>query len=780
MVLFSLLFSASAKSLMPRENAKSRSAASHFLANGYSAAGIQNFESALTPYLSARISNTVSSAAVYAPSQADYLTLAKYWSHFSPNFMDLYAKAVQIPPNLLIHNSPGGHFQIIYSISGEDSVDITDTIGYSTSNWRIRQQTGNGVPDYVELVAYAADSSWSMEIDRFGFVQPFPYINNGYTSSQFKIYVRHASDPRDYALTFPDGKMPGTIGFRSHIEIRNEWNSFGSDYAVHPEKAIQVTCAHEFFHTIQYAMTRQIVLNFIPEDFPVSWVEGTAVLMEDCGFNYVYDYQQYLDSYFMDPASQVLEPLDGYGNDDGRYKNSIVAMYLYQFAADSSCICFIKDMFFNDYRSPVAFVSNLRSTAAQYGRVWTEMLGRFHTGSYYTGSRAVPGRFIKDAGLIKNQWFYNSDGLSSGQSITKPVQPFALNTFSFLHQTGNSDTLQIGFLGDSLKHGETDTNAIWSAHCILKKDNTPANDSVFAIPISTICHGRATIDGWHRFKEALVIATNGRYDMTRNATVVFEACSTTVLKGETARYYAVSGGSSDAQNALVTVSANTDLSCAFSIAKTTITRELSDSATKAHLAPAGLFFNLSFPFSWLNDATMDLAVSEPLDSIHFSPGTSTISDTLLSLYRWDNSLLQWDSIPGSVSRQANSILVFRCPVVSSGIIGLFGPLQTTASNNIIAYPNPARIKSTGTVTFSGTDIIEIWIYTIDGFLLSHAAKGASVDQSFHEAPNGFFSWLLRSNRGKPVSPGVYYASIGYKDVMTKGMKKKLQKIFVIP
>jgi hypothetical protein len=134
-----------------------------------------------------------------------------------------------------------------------------------------------------------------------------------------------------------------------------------------------------------------------------------------------------------------------------------------------------------------------------------------------------------------------------------------------------------------------------------------------------------------------------------------------------------------------------------------------------------------------------------------------------------------------MSRQANSILVFQCPVVSSGIIGLFGPLQNTASNNIIAYPNPARIKSNGAVTFSGTDVMEIWIYTIDGFLLSHAAKGAAIGPSLFDLKNGKgFSWLLCSNRGKPVSPGVYYASIRYKDVMTKGMKKKLQKIFVVP
>jgi len=782
--LISIVLSVSARPAARQVSAAARFNASITSGTGVAAA-LQTFEFAITPYFQARAAHARVPSSTYIPQQADYYTLAKHWSQLSPTFLALYAAAVQIPPGLKTYLSPGGHFQIVYSDSGSDAVDMTDTIGYSAADWRIRTHTGNGIPDYVELVAYAADSAWSMEVDRFGFVKPFPYIGNGYASPQFRIYVRgfFGQESSDYALTVPDGPVTSSIGFRSHIEIRNEWNEAiwdtpPIDYKTHPEKAIQVTCVHEFFHTIQYAMTRQIVDGFIPQDFPVSWIEGTAVLMEDNGFNYVHDYLQYVDDYFNDPTTQVLEPLN-----DGLavYKNSIVTIYLYQFTADTSCICFIKNMFFNDYQSPIGFVTNLRKSATQSGRTWADLLGNFHTGSYYTGSRAVAGRFIKDAALLP-QWYYASDAGSAGTPLTKSVDPFAMNTFSYVHQAGDANTLTIGFLGDSLDPGMTDTNALWSVHCIVKKDDRPADDSIFTLPLVSLHKAQTAIDGWSNISEALVIVTNARYDASRNATVTFQACGTTVRSGETAVFSARSNAPSSAQNAVVTVKATADLSCSLSVATTGTGKQMLDSATGIHLAAAGVFYNLTIPMTWLNNASLSLAISEPIDSIHFGIDTSVVLDSLLSLYRWDNSRLQWQKCAATVSHSADSTLVLQSTITATGIFGLFGRLLD-ATAAIVAFPNPARLKSNTGITFTGTNakdsLTEIWIYAIDGSLLAHGANGARPDPSLSKTKYGY-SWKLQSNGGKAVSPGVYYACVGYKDFLTNGKKRKAQKVFVIP
>jgi hypothetical protein len=773
---------------MRQAAATARFAASVATGTGVSAA-LATFESVLRPYFQARAAHTAAPLSTYIPQQADLFTLAKHWSQLSTSFRALYASAVEIPAGLKTYISPGGHFQIVYSDSGVDAIDKTDTIGYTSGDWRVRTHASNGIPDYVELVAYAADSAWSMEIDRFGFVKPFPYIGNGYTSPQFRIYIRSftGDEESDYALTVPDDQVTGSIGFRSHIEIRNEWNediwnSLG--YTAHPEKAINVTCVHEFFHTIQYAMTRQVVDGYVPEDFPVSWIEGTAVLMEDEGFNYVHDYFQYIDDYFSFPTTQVLEP-----SNDGLpvYKNSIVAMYLFQFTADTPCICFVKNMFFNDYQSPVGFVDNLRRSSGLSGRTWADLLGSFHTGSYYTGSRAVAGRFIRDADSLP-QWPYSPDATGNGRPITKTINPFALNTFSHLHQTGDADGLTIAFVGDSLKTGETDTNSIWSVHCILKKNAIPADDSVFALPISAVCHASAEIDGWHRYTEALVIVTNGRYDLSRSATVTFatfQPCDTTMHAGDTATFSAGLQSSSSAPKATVFVKANADLLCTMSIARTTINPQMTSTATAAGLTPVGAFFNLSFPLTWQHDASMNLTIDEPFDSILQAKVDTTLAmDSIAFVRRWDNSLLQWQPVPAALSRSPDSTFVFTCPVTATGIFGVFGrPTDTTSA--MYAYPNPARLnlKSNNAITFRAKEakdsLLEIWIYAIDGSLLAHGSISTGLDPSLSKAKYGF-SWKLQSRSGRPVSPGVYYAYLGYRNQVTNGMKKKVQKVFVIP
>ena len=380
------------------------------------------------------------------------------------------------------------------------------------------------------------------------------------------------------------------------------------------------------------------------------------------------------------------------------------------------------------------------------------------------------------------QWEYSPDAAVDAQPLTKTVQPFAMNTFSFLHRTGDADVLKIGFLGDSLNTGETDTNTIWSVHCILKKDNTPADDSVFALPISTLCHGSTSIEGWHRFTEALVIATNGRYDLSRSATVTFEACATTVRAGDTAVFSASSQTSPDAPIATISVKAKTDLLCTLSIAASTISRQMVDAAAGARLSPLGAFFSLFFPLTWLYDASMNLALFEPFDSLRSRVDTASAPDSIALLYRWDNTLLQWQPCPATVSRLTDSTFVFQCPVPSTGIFGLFARQQETISA-IYVYPNPARLKSNGTITFRGNSardsLIEIWIYAIDGFLLAHGSANAGLDPSLNKTHYGF-SWRLQSNRGRTVSPGIYYASMGYTDPLTKGMKKKTQKVFVVP
>ena len=576
--------------------------------------------------------------AVVLPSEADLFAMAKFWRLLSPSFKELYAKATGIPAGMIKYTSPGGHFEIYYITSGTDSVPLTDTIGYGPANWRSRQHSPNGVPDYVDEVAFAADSAWSMEIERFGFVKPLVYIDDSHKSSLYKIAITNFNrDDEDYAFTFyQSDSTTGTIGIASYINLRNEWKSVNFnrgrlDYGVHPEKAIYVTICHEFFHAIQYSMVRQVKptddINLYLDDFPVTWTEGAAVMMEDLGFDYVNDYWQYAPAFFSNPDSTTF--LDSVTDYSEIYKNGLALMYLFQHALDTPGIGFVKTMYDNNYRSPITFYDNLSLTSLHLNRSWPDLLGDFYTASYYTGDRAVGSRFIKDADSLP-QWSYDPDEVNATSAVTKGISPFAMNTFSLVNRSVYPDSVQLYFSGESIVPAGTGTNGLWSVRCILKRDDVAAHDSVVGLPMRSLGSATLRIAGWHRFREALFIVTNAGYDRSRRATISF-------------------------------------------------------------------------------DSLLNLSLVSPF----------------------------------------------------------------------IVFPNPVHLKGGSKCIFQGKALVELWIYSVDGTLVSHAVSGQGPHTSVKENAYGF-EWLLSSGSGTTVAPGIYYAIVGYKDETTKGMKKKSQKVFVLP
>ena len=763
---------------------------------------VASFEAILTPYFQMRAHLPAKPGGTAVTlTDADLFAIARHWDQLSPSFKALYLKATEIPSDMIQYVSPSGHFEIYYYASGSEKVDLTDTIGYSASDWRTRTHTPNGVPDYVDEVAYAADSAWSMEIDGFGFKSPWPYADDVHTSDRYKISLRYLYDVYGdsafdtYAFTYPQGAPPpsGNIGFRSYIEIRNEWNESnwsknGLDYQTHPEKAVRVTCCHEFFHGVQYTMAR---LNNGPlyiDDFPVTFLEASAVLMEDLGFDYVNDYFQYAKDFLKNPLQTTFEYI--YDPNDDIYKNGLATMYLFQFAYLSPKIDFIKNLLYNNYRKFTKFYNNLILTSSQTSRIWADLLGSFYTGSYYTGARAVPGRFIKDAPLLDRAWDYPHDQINRSFSVVKTVQPFGMNTFSFTKHTNGAGPLNLLFIGDSSSAGDTDTSAVWSVHCILKKDTVPAHDSIITVPNFSATRANLVINSWQDYTEALVIGTNARYDHSRQAAVVFLPCGVTFHKGDSAFFSSAPAGTPLAPPYTnVSVWALNDLSCSLSIASTIVGPSLLDSARNDSLAPTGTFYDISFPLTWSYDASMLLSVTETRKSVENIAASRSISDSLFDICRWDDAARSWKRCksqfaPGLFSDSLKYSR--RCPLSVPGIYGLFGllpnPDRDLISGTFVAFPNPARIKKDGVIRFQGKNIIEVWIYSINGGLISHAVKGENGQaQSFYENQKYYsLDWKLRSTSGATVSPGVYYARVGYKNEVTKGMTRKLQKIFVLP
>lgn len=174
----------------------------------------------------------------------------------------------------LSYVSPSGKFEILYDTTGVDSVSVMD-------------EDGNNVADYIDRVAFAADSSYRHEVKTIGFSDPIP------AGSTYKIYVEEITFGA-YGYT---ESTTGT-GALTEIYIENDFDGFPPNS--HPEGeqigSIYATIAHEFKHAIQY---RQNLWKTPSGGF--DWSEMDATLMEEVVFDNVNDYYNYIKKGFDSP-----------------------------------------------------------------------------------------------------------------------------------------------------------------------------------------------------------------------------------------------------------------------------------------------------------------------------------------------------------------------------------------------------------------------------------------------------------------------------------------------
>lgn len=161
------------------------------------------------------------------------------------------------------YTSPSGKFVFTYETTGDNAVPSGDA-------------NTNGVPDYVEWAATAADSSYNHLVQTLGFSDPIP-------------------DGSTYDVSFEDMGFYGfaeTIGGNgpgTRIVLENDFAGFpaNDDPDGDQRGALRVTMAHEFKHAIQFEQN-----NFNGE--ADNWAEMDATLIEEVVYDVVNDYYNYL------------------------------------------------------------------------------------------------------------------------------------------------------------------------------------------------------------------------------------------------------------------------------------------------------------------------------------------------------------------------------------------------------------------------------------------------------------------------------------------------------
>tara|TARA_R110002124_G_scaffold246052_2_gene411145 strand:+ start:5532 stop:7235 length:1704 start_codon:yes stop_codon:yes gene_type:complete len=193
---------------------------------------------------------------------------------------------------LATYTSASGKFELTYQTTGDDAVPAGDS-------------NSNGVPDYVEWAAEAADSSYNYLVNILGYTDPIP---DGAT------YDISFEDMGSYGYVEPNGVAEaGTV-----MGIENDFVGFpaNDDPDGDQRGALRATIAHEFKHAIQFAQN-----NFNGDSH--RWAEMDATLAEEVVYDVVNDYYNYLGSgdIFGNPGVTVIP---------GSYEDVTWALYFHE------------------------------------------------------------------------------------------------------------------------------------------------------------------------------------------------------------------------------------------------------------------------------------------------------------------------------------------------------------------------------------------------------------------------------------------------------------------
>ncbi|MCD6595602.1 T9SS type A sorting domain-containing protein [bacterium] len=183
------------------------------------------------------------------------------------------------------------HFKLWYDTTGNDAVYPTDT-------------DDDGIPDYIEQAGIYLEHAWSIVIDSLGYKQPLPdtlWIPDTADfggDARLDVYFSNMGSGL-YGKTELRASHIDSICNKAtaYIEIQSDMTRLES-YADNPFPPLKVTCAHEFFHTVQFAYhcpTDAEYSNFI------WWMEATAVFNEEFCYDDINDYYLYLKEFQENP-----------------------------------------------------------------------------------------------------------------------------------------------------------------------------------------------------------------------------------------------------------------------------------------------------------------------------------------------------------------------------------------------------------------------------------------------------------------------------------------------
>lgn len=298
--------------------------------------------------------------------------------------------------SLATYVSPLGKFEFTYETTGVDAVPTIDS-------------NSNGIPDYVERAAEAADFSYQKQIQELGFPDPIP------TGQTYSISFRDFSF---YGITQTSSSSPsGTV-----IVLENDFDGFPANDDPEGDQygALKVTIAHEWKHAIQFVQN-----NFSGDSD--KWAEMDATLLEEMTYDEVNDYYNYLDGFadnpFNDPGVSVIP-----GFNKLNYEDVTWALFFTEYYDEF----FWTDVWkrIEDSNANLAFLVAVNREVEERGDNFARVLSRLYTWHYSSGINTIMGYGFDESSNYpspKIEMQYNS--VSGAVLNNVSISRFASNYF---------------------------------------------------------------------------------------------------------------------------------------------------------------------------------------------------------------------------------------------------------------------------------------------------------------------------------------------------------------
>ncbi len=453
-------------------------------------------------YRSASVSGApIDTQANYATSRCATATLLEArlaMDNLGPSLQTELQGLLTRPAAQVVFDSPRGHFKLHYDTTGLSAVPLVDG-------------NLNGVPDFIDRIALYADSSWSAQVELFGYLPP-PSDNLDGGDSRYDIYF---DDIPYFGFTQAEALGPETwnditsfiVLNKDFVGLSNNSDPEGSEIG-----AAKVTVAHEFQHAVQFAY------DFSDE---VWFMESSATWMEEMMFDEVNDNYNYFPQFHNSPQTALTRNLSPH-----YYATFVWPLYLSQRFDTSLMRRAWEGARFKDVMEALADSLPVlhgvsRDSAFTEFIVWAYLTGQRDDGQHFEEAAAYPDMRVADT--VTNLPVFNR------QIALKP-QGYG-SAFARFLPTGDSGTLKVSFQGN--------VNRNWGATVIATRGN--ADHDIFTIQLDDSSFGTLFIPTYEQYTEITLAGMNlSAYSVSAeyvfSAEIVSGAAVSGIAVGDTIAY----------------------------------------------------------------------------------------------------------------------------------------------------------------------------------------------------------------------------------------------------